>query len=299
VENRQRDVNSDGSKITYVINGNTLTRTFNKDTTGYYSYDVDSVDGVVTDVDEYDWAVPGNGIVIWHIDQNVIDAKIAANKINTDKYIRGVDVEEADGIQDIGEQFTTVFGDVVIGEGGPEDFWYRGNDAELYKNKFSKDTRPPAVTNYGANSLITMSGFSDLSNKMNFQITYGDSVIKPVFSRDLNISGDYYNLSGIQKYFTFGLRTDSSLHILNSDGTETLPNRPNFSDYKIASFTTSDTLHVIGAKAEFLNDFIYDGGGGEVIEQNTGNLITAAPVIRFLPDPQILAGTINGKILRQ
>ncbi len=177
VENRERDVNNDGSKITYQINGNTFTRTFIKDTTGYYSYDVDSVDGVVTDVDEFDWALPGNGIVIWHIDQNVIDAKISSNKINTDKFNRGVDVEEADGIQDIGEQFTTVFGDVVIGEGGPEDFWYFDNPADLYENRFSKDTRPPAVTNSGANSLITMSGFSEISNTMSFRISYGDSTI--------------------------------------------------------------------------------------------------------------------------
>ncbi|MCK7524864.1 MAG: hypothetical protein MZV64_48290 [Ignavibacteriales bacterium] len=38
--------------------------------------------------------------------------RLAENKINTDKTRRGVDVEEADGVQDIGEQFTTIFGDV-------------------------------------------------------------------------------------------------------------------------------------------------------------------------------------------
>ena len=296
VENRQRDVNKDGSKITYVINGNIFTRTFYKDTTGYYSYDVDSVDGVVTDVDEFDWAAPGNGIVIWHIDQNVIDAKIAANKINTDKNDRGVDVEEADGIQDIGEQFTTVFGDVVIGEGGPEDFWFKGNNSEFYENKFSKDTRPPAVTNSGANSLITISDFSGLSNKMHFTISYGDSVIKPLFSKDLQISGNKFSLTGVQKYFSFALLSDSTLHLINNNGSDVF-SLGQFSDKKTASFAVNNSLHVIGAAGKTLNDFIQNENNSLTRSIQTEEVITAPPVILLMPDPQILIGTSNGKIL--
>ena len=77
VENRIRDANSDGAKITYLLNGQTFTKTFPKDTSGFQSFAVDSVDGVVTDIDEFDWAVPGNGIVIWHIDENIINSKIS------------------------------------------------------------------------------------------------------------------------------------------------------------------------------------------------------------------------------
>ncbi len=297
VENRERDVNNDGSKVTYVLNGNTLTRTFYKDTTGYVSYDVDSVDGVVTNVDEYDWAVPGNGIVIWHIDQNIIDAKIGSNKINTDKYKRGVDVEEADGVQDIGEQFTTIFGDVVIGEGGPEDFWYSSNPAELYENKFSKDTRPPAVTNSGANSLITMSGFSDISNKMSLKISYGDSTIVPVFSKNLNINGTKFQLTAAQEYYNFGLQADSLLHFINSDGTETFNYIAGLSDYKIAAFSTAGVQQVIGVSGSRLNAFLTNSTTQGTLVVNTGNVFTAPPVIRYLPEPQILVGTSDGKIL--
>lgn len=85
IENRQRDVSEDGAKLTYKSNGSIVERTFLKDTTGFYSYDTDSLSGVVIDVDELDWALPGNGIVIWHIDDNVINEKLAENKINTDK----------------------------------------------------------------------------------------------------------------------------------------------------------------------------------------------------------------------
>ncbi len=89
---------------------------------------------------------------------------MAANRINIGEN-RGVDLEEADGIQDIGEEFQTIFGDIVIAEGEEFDFWYSSNTSELYKNKFGIDTKPSTKTNSGANSLITFSNFSDISNQ--------------------------------------------------------------------------------------------------------------------------------------
>ena len=307
VENRERDANHDGSKITYTINGVSHSRTFYRDTTGYYSYDVDSVDGVVTNVDEFDWAVPGNGIVIWHIDQNVIDAKIGTNKINTDKHNRGVDVEEADGIQDIGEQFTTLLGDVVIGEGTSEDFWYKSNPSQLYKNKFSKDTRPPAVTNSGANSLITMSDFSEISNKMNLKVAYGDSVITPLFSVGLPVSGNEFHLSPIQNYFSFGLLADSSLYLLNSHGI-IVSALSQFSDKKITSFTINDNQYLVGIYGNHLNEFVISGADTSLVSININGIISTSPVVVYAEspqinkissglDPKILIGTSGGKIL--
>ncbi len=189
IENRIRDAYDNGSTITYTIGDVVITKTFPNDTTGYRSFDVDSLSGVVIDVDEFDWAVPGNGIVIWHIDENVINEKIAENKVNTDKTRRGVDVEEADGVQDIGEVFYTIFGDQVIGEGFEEDFWYASNPSELFTNRFAKDTRPNTLTNTGANSLITIKDFSEIDNRMSFRVEFGDSVVKPLFTLDLMTNG--------------------------------------------------------------------------------------------------------------
>jgi M6 family metalloprotease-like protein len=77
IENRQQDVNKDG----YVI--------------------VDVEDGVPISIDygEYDFFLPGSGILVWHIDDDVIDAKWADNELQTDPHHKGVDLEEADGIQ--------------------------------------------------------------------------------------------------------------------------------------------------------------------------------------------------------
>ncbi len=223
--------------------------------------------GVITDVDEFDWAVPGNGIVIWHIDENIIDQNIADNKINVDKNNRGVDVEEADGIQDIGEKFQDILGDVIIGEGGPQDLWYKGNGSKFYKNEFSKDTRPNSNTNSGANSLITISNFSSIANRMSFNVIYGDSIVKPIFSNQLILSSNNNSLTSLTN--GFALLNDSALIILNSIG-EQLSILQNFSNYKTAAFTDNGVQYIVGAIGSNLNVYTNDGNSNQINTINTG-----------------------------
>ncbi|RPI70051.1 MAG: T9SS C-terminal target domain-containing protein, partial [Ignavibacteriales bacterium] len=313
IENRIRDANSDGSIVTYNVNGNVSTKIFTKDTSGYQSFSVDSLAGVVTDVDEFDWAlpntrsvenqpynpVPGGGIVIWHIDENIINEKIEENKINVDKENRGVDVEEADGIQDIGERFFTIFGDEIIGEGFIEDFWYSGNPAEFYENRFSKDTKPSTKTNSGANSLITFSNFSPKSNRMSFNISFGDSTIKPVIASQLpfNSSEAKLNLFQSENDFAFYLTANDNLYRINNSGVIS-DSLINFSQFKTASTFFSGAEFVIGAYDNFLNVYTNDGITSESVFINIGEKISAPPVLRISPTEQrqILIGTEQGRI---
>lgn len=306
IENRQRDVFDDGANLVYKSNGSIINRKFIKDTTGFYSFDTDSLSGVVLDVDEFDWALPGNGIVIWHIDENVISEKLAVNKINTDKTKRGVDVEEADGVQDIGERFLTIFGDEVIGEGTDEDFWYSGNNADLFKNIFSKDTRPDTRTNSGANSLITIKDFSALSNKMSFKIEYGDSIIKPLFTSKLidtltNASLTTFGSNGD----LFAINSDEQLLI--SNGNTVVFNQVNFSSFKPASFISGTSTYLIGIMQgnpaqQFptkINILSYDGNTFSISSVDIGFYVTTPPVLRKTNTEsyQLLLGTNDGKIL--
>jgi len=306
IENRQRDVSEDGAKLTYKSNGSIVERTFLKDTTGFYSYDTDSLSGVVIDVDELDWALPGNGIVIWHIDDNVINEKLAENKINTDKKKRGVDVEEADGIQDIGETFITIFGDEVIGEGTEIDFWYAGNEAELFENVFSKDTRPDTKTNTGANSLITIKDFSSISNKMSFKIEYGDSVIKPLFVSNEFPSTEGLSITSIENdNKLFAINSDSMLMISNGDSL--LEVWSDFSDFKTASIKFGNKSYVFGAHIgnpadqtpTNLNYWIFDGNTTAVGNTPISEIVTTGPVVRKTSTEyyEIYFGTIDGKVL--
>jgi hypothetical protein len=306
IENRQRDVSSDGANLTYKSGGTTINRTFPKDTTGFYSYDTDSLSGVVLDVDEFDWALPGNGIVIWHIDENVINEKLAENKINTDKTKRGVDVEEADGVQDIGEKFITIFGDEVIGEGTEQDFWYAGNKAQLFKNKFAKDTRPDTKTNSGANSLITIKDFSSNSNKMSFNIEYGDSVVKLLFTNNNFSSLTAKSITSIDSdNYLFAINSDSILIVTSGDSI--LQSIERFSDFKPASFRFGNISYLVGVKLNnpaqqfpsSIKFWWYDGNSFSSGITNLPYIISAGPVIaRTLTENyEVLFGTEDGRIL--
>ena len=300
IENRIRDANSDGSTVSYAIGDIVQTKTFLNDTTGYRSFDVDSLSGVIVDVDEFDWAVPGNGIVIWHIDENVINEKIAENKVNNDKTRRGVDIEEADGVQDIGERFYTIFGDEVIGEGTEYDFWYGANPSELFKNRFAKDTRPNTLTNSGANSLITIKDFSNISNRMSFRVEFGDSVVKPLFTLNLNTSGHAKSLSVLNDNFNrtyFYSLIDSNLVVTNYDAVVGM--YPSFSRYKVGGTVQNNVQYSFGASGSLLRirSAVADTSFLNTINVGTG--LTTSPVIlrNEVNMEELLLGTGNGKIL--
>ena len=182
IENRQKDVNGDGIKIKSQVGVNLIEYNFSKDFRNFSSYYVDTVDGVVLDVDEFDWATPGNGIVIWHIDEKVIAENFASNTINSNPKLRGVKVVEADGIQDIGNEFTTIFGDVIVGEGDSVDFWFKNNPSKFYRNEFSDETRPRTLSNNGTPTYIKIFDFSDLGNRMTFSVNFGNEKIKPILN---------------------------------------------------------------------------------------------------------------------
>lgn len=248
VENRQRDVRGDGIKITSKIGDEVITYNIDRDKGRFQWYGVDTLRGVITDIDEFDWAVPGNGIIIWHIDEKIINEKIAENKINVDIKNKGIDVEEADGIQDIGEKFTDIFGETIIGPATEDDFWFSGNDSRLYKNKFSPDTKPNTNTNTGANSLITMENFSQSGNRMGFSVTFGNDKVKPVYTYKFDLGED-------KKYLSW-FRETGSLHIMIQDGDDLIIHRTdNQTNYKFRNF--SEVVPVVNFKNSTNNIYGY------------------------------------------
>ncbi len=130
--------------------------------------------GVLVDVKNPDIGLPGSGCLIWHIDENVIDANRAANRINADPDHRGVDLEEADGSQDIGQEFDFLSAGAGSETGWILDMWYQGNSAPLFKqddNEFSVNTVPNSRSyNNRANSHVTISNFSRPDSVMTFRV---------------------------------------------------------------------------------------------------------------------------------
>jgi hypothetical protein len=113
--------------------------------------------GVVAD--EYDGAIPGPGLLIWHIDETVIQRGLVDNTVNADFTHRGVDLEEADGIDDIG----------LRPEGGfglPEDAFFDPN-----ATRFGPGTLPPSTSNRGHDTHILVDDISAGGLVMTFDVT--------------------------------------------------------------------------------------------------------------------------------
>ena len=116
--------------------------------------------GVLLKVANYDLGLPGAGILLWHVDYSVI-RNAEKGSINNNPTHRAVDLEEADGSQDIGQQYTLLDAGFQSELGTPLDFWYKDNPAPLYKNEFSASTIPAAVSYAGrADFGLTLKNFS-------------------------------------------------------------------------------------------------------------------------------------------
>jgi hypothetical protein len=193
VENRNRNLHGTGLSLTFAtVSGDSIVH-FNKDTAGfrYYfdgSFDISGISGSIVDVSNFDWALPGfmdtshlydgGGILIWHIDENIIQAGLKSNTVNADIEHRGVELMEADGSKDIGQSYGSMDAGYGTENGSPLDCWFSGNSAIPYKNIFDGNSFPNSNSHSGAASLITIRDFSARSPNMTATVVIGSSVLK-------------------------------------------------------------------------------------------------------------------------
>ncbi len=90
---------------------------------------------------ERDFGLHGSGILIWHIDRSVVDANLASNTVNADPEHKGVDLEEADGIQDFDYSLPDIYGI----EGSRFDPYFAGG----YSSVLGPWTEPSSCTSWG------------------------------------------------------------------------------------------------------------------------------------------------------
>ncbi|MBS1516493.1 MAG: T9SS type A sorting domain-containing protein [Bacteroidetes bacterium] len=207
IENRNRDPENDGQKI-YSRN-----RTFNDSNVFagdivngfFYSNNYSSLyllNGNVTDVQNFDWSLPGlidadnaykGGLLIWHIDEDVINANLSSNSVNNDPSRKGVDLEEAKGAQEIGVTFNTPFGSIT-GDGTPVDYWfngYHGVPSNIYKNEFTPTSNPNSLSYSLSNNNIFITNFGLLDTLMTLRISIGSVQLTPVNNFPKFIGIDY------------------------------------------------------------------------------------------------------------
>ncbi|MBN1155119.1 T9SS type A sorting domain-containing protein [candidate division KSB1 bacterium] len=178
IENRQRHALRDvETTVGYDENGTRVE--FKVREGGSYELTPSSEDGkigVIVDVEEYDFGLPGSGILIWHIDEAVIEQKYTENRVNTDIDHRGVDLVEADGPQDLGRYYN-FFGIEGYESGYGVDMWYGSNDAHKDINQtsiveFTPESIPASRSHSKANTHVIMRNFSEPDSIMTFDLTY-------------------------------------------------------------------------------------------------------------------------------
>ena len=146
----------------------------------YIEVIVDSVDlivesnYVVVSVTDYDLGLPASGLLIWHIDESVIQTAPNEYSINADRERRGVDMEEADGAQDIGYPTIHLFADPSSGYFG--DLWFNGNlEYESINGKgypeFGPYTYPNTKSNDGASTFLSIANISAPGDTMSFTVS--------------------------------------------------------------------------------------------------------------------------------
>lgn len=309
VERRSRDANADGARFTIKIGDSVFTKKFDKDTSGFYYFDTENLRGVVIDVDEPDWALPGVaedydeetdsfqdcGLIIWHIDESIIADNIDDNKINLFSN-RGVKLVEADGIDDIGEEYTDILGNYVILEGSREDTWYKENPAKYYDNIFSPESKPNTNANDGTSSLITLSNFSAIAPSMSFNISFGNSSLSLVKRQKLNtqdISDIFLSSVDSSSYYFI---SNMNLYKVNNDRQELVD--LNFSEQKPAIINLGNSELLIGVVGKTLNCVRISNASVTTSEFGLTENITAVPVIlsKNTNYADVIAGTEGGKL---
>jgi len=232
VENRNRDAQKNGETLTIRWNRQEFTRTFMKDEEHFNAFNVDSIYGTVVNVDELDWSLPGaidylGGILIWHIDETIIEKNLAT--INADPNHRGVDLEEADGSQDIGQSYGLLDPGSGSEDGSPIDYWFNKNPSPVYTNEFSETTNPNSLSNSLAHSHIAINQFSATDYVMTFHANVGDATISLLrtVKRSRVAQGNY------DAPLVTDVDNDGKIEFLLYDGLSINILRENFSSYTI------------------------------------------------------------------
>ena len=170
--------------------------------------------GVVISVPNYDIGLPASGLLIWHIDETIIHSGLNDYSVNSNLTRLGVDLEEADGAQDIGYPSIFMFNDPTAGYFG--DVWFKGNSQYELANpgmagmspEFGPFTHPSTAANDGSSTFIRIGDISRASDTMSFTVSnsyvldgYPDSSLHLVTVVDIDGDGDNDILGGKDSLF--------------------------------------------------------------------------------------------------
>jgi M6 family metalloprotease-like protein len=114
---------------------------------------------------ENNYLLPGKGLLIWHIDENIFWDNYSYNEVNAVRPM-AIDLEEADGVQDL-EKWTDISPYPYSWFGGPYDPFFSGNN-----ERFADETNPNTRTNGGGQTKIAIFDISPPETLMTFKVVW-------------------------------------------------------------------------------------------------------------------------------
>jgi M6 family metalloprotease-like protein len=164
IENRLQDPNGDG-RFNFSENDSSGCRWEGTGPDSMRVCDFDFYEDSYADA-EWDWWLPGegtgSGLLIWHIDESVIEENLPYNTVNSLAGHKGIDLEEADGIQDLDN-----LGLDRDSFGSPYDSYRAG-----WVDRFGPDTVPDSDAYYGIESGVTVDQVSAIGPEMTFRVSF-------------------------------------------------------------------------------------------------------------------------------
>ena len=112
---------------------------------------------VILTVKNNDICLPASGVLVWHVDENIIRNRLAADLVNADSLYRGVALVEADGVFDMGITFSDIFYQAAYDYGGAEDvFPHRTikTNSSVTVSGFGPYTMPSSKSNDGGSTYL-------------------------------------------------------------------------------------------------------------------------------------------------
>ncbi len=290
VENRPTDYNGDG--IVYL-------RADSASGVILGPVDADSIPGDKVGHLEYDYLLPSGGVLIWHIDEAaaVYGLNSPYGGLNVYPERRGVDLEEADGIQDIGSASSEFLG-------GPYDPYYLGGFS-----RFGPDTVPNSQTNDRSETGVLIEILDSLATTM--RVRLGNPLALPGWP--LFLAGSLSAREGLNRIDLDGdsidevvLAADATIYAFSADS----PYSPQ-GGWAIALGTLPDTLAdgpvvgpwaygpdriVIGRGGGVVRWFGLDGNGAGVLVGEWGAAETAATAGPVNLVDLLLVGCSDGRV---
>ncbi len=256
LENRNADADSVGHVSVFDSAG----REMQIDRDGNFA--VEDNFSVAVRASHYDYGIPGTGILIWHINENVITTNYELNRVNADPANRGVELVECDGSQDIGREYGFATAGSGTELGIQEDCWYNDNRAHRDANggtvfvRFNDDTRPSARLSDNSYSFLSFSDFSEIGPIMSCRVRGSntqDGFPVAVADTTANWASADLDGDGVKEFYVQS--NDSVFQVMDSTGLHFYALLPGGSslDRSFRRFgLSSDQLMLIGNPADLI-----------------------------------------------